>query len=267
MPRAQMTEMRRIIELALLAFLLPSVALADRDHRDDLRHATPIQRRSGTEITPAVSRNALQFTGAASARAPVTATSLTSGITLEAWVRWDGGAGSQAVMYNGNSGTSGYGIYLENGRVRILAGGVDWATCTTCALAQGEWTHLAAVRTTTVWFLFQNGVLQTLDNPTLTAWAPVGRFSIASSPSGGERLVGAIDEVRVWTEARSPAEIERDFTASLTGQEPHLVHYYRLDEGRGSLITDVRGTLPVTLFGGPSWIASGVPLAIAGPAR
>ena len=41
-------------------------------------------------------------------------------------------------MYNGNSATSGYGIYLENGRVRILAGGVDWATCTTCALAQGE---------------------------------------------------------------------------------------------------------------------------------
>lgn len=46
------------------------------------------------------------------------------------------------------------------------------------------------------------------------------------------------------------------------------MHYYRFDEGRGSLITDVdvRGTLPVTLFGGPIWIASGVPLAIAGPA-
>lgn len=72
--------MHRTIELALLAFLGPSVAFADRDHRDDLRHAAPIQRRSGTEVAPAVSRNALQFTGAASARAPVTATSLTSGI-------------------------------------------------------------------------------------------------------------------------------------------------------------------------------------------
>lgn len=253
-----MTTMHRTLPFGLLALLLSSgLALADHDRH----HVHPIPHGSGTELAPGVSRDALAFTGAEWARAPVAATSLTSGITLEAWVRWDGGTGLQAVMYNGNSATSGYGIYLENGSVRILAGGVGWAICTTCTLARGEWTHLAAVRTSTAWSLFQNGELQTLDNPTLTAWSPSGRFSIASSPSGGERLVGAIDEVRVWAEARSPGEIEQAFTASLTGNEPHLLHYYRVDEGRGSIMSDVRGTLPVTLFGGPTWITSGVPLA------
>ncbi|HWU85750.1 MAG TPA: LamG domain-containing protein [Kofleriaceae bacterium] len=265
--------MRRIAPSALLALtFFGGVALADGDPlgpRGDRRasiavrkdrHGRPFHRGRADRR---VSRDALQLAGATAARASTTATPLTSGITLEAWVRWDSGTGVQAVMYNGNSATSGYGLFLENGRVKILAGGVDWAPCSTCKVVQGEWTHLAAVRTDKAWFVYQNGAPQALDNATLAAHVPSGQFSIASVPAGGERLIGAIDEVRVWSVARSPREIEDDYALSLAGDEPGLLHYYRIDEREGSVLHDVRGTLPVTLLGEPAWVTSGPPLATA----
>lgn len=90
-----------------------------------------------------------------------------------------------------------------------------------------------------------------------------GKLSIASSPAGTEGLIGAIDEVRVWTVARTEAEIAANYTVSLTGAESGLAAYYRLDEGSGTVAYDVSGALPITLYGSPVWITSGALLATA----
>jgi hypothetical protein len=50
---------------------------------------------------------------------------------------------------------------------------------------------------------------------------------------------------------------------SLSGTEPDLVAYYRLDDGRGSVAADDVGNQPVTLFNAPLWVTSGAPLATA----
>jgi len=246
------TGMRKIFSLTLLsALLLGCVVAAADNHRDG-------RRPRGGDHT------ALLFRDGASAHAPGVATTANANVTLEAWLRWDGGSGAQAVVYNGNSATSGYGIFVVDGNVRILAGGVDWATCATCSLAPGEWTHLAVVRTTNTWFMFQNGWPQELDKPSLSPHPPSGLFSLASSPAGGELFTGALDEVRVWNMARSARDIAYDFAHRLAGDEPGLAHYYRFDDGHGSMLTDASGGLPVVLVGSPIWIRSGAPL---GPCR
>jgi hypothetical protein len=228
-------------------------------------YSSPIWISSGATLTTGIARDALQLTGAASARASNVATTLTNGITLEAWVRWDGGTSLQTVVYNGNSSTSGYGIYLENGGVKILAGGRGWSSCTTCSLVQGAWTHLAAARSNNTWSVFQDGLAQTVGNAQLSPAAPSGALSLASSPSGLERLIGAIDEVRVWTVARTGTQIAEGYTVSLTGTEPGLATYYRIDEGQGTVTNDVAGNLPVTLYSAPTWITSGALLATVEP--
>ena len=240
--------MHKLLSLTLLSTLVFGCAVAAADNRRDGR------------LPRGADRTALLFRDGASAHAPDVATTANANVTLEAWLRWDGGSGSQAVLYNGNSATSGYGIYIVDGSVRILTGGIGWAICTTCSLAPGEWTHLAAVRTTNAWFMFQNSMPQALDNPSLSSHPPSGRFSLASSPAGGEMFTGVLDEVRVWNTARSPRDIADDFARRLAGNELGLAHYYRFDDERGAVLSDAAGGLPVLLVANPIWIRSGAPL-------
>jgi Concanavalin A-like lectin/glucanases superfamily len=228
-------------------------------------HGGPIWVSSGATLTTGIARGALQLTGAASARTSNVITTRTDGVTLEAWVRWDGGTALQGVVYNGNSSSSGYGIYLANGTVQILAGGRGFSTCTTCVLVAGEWTHLAAVRTSGAWQIYQDGIAQTVSSATIVPAAPSGVLSLASNPGGGERLIGALDEVRVWTIARTAQQIATASTQSLPDDQPDLAAYYRLDDGSGSIAADSAGAHPATLYNAPTWITSGAPLATVAP--
>src|SRR5262249_51240043 len=107
--------------------------------------------------------DAVQFTGNQVARTTSAITTPIDGFTLELWVRYDGAAGAQAMVYNGDSSTSGYGLYVgTGGTVSVLLGGVGWVGCTGCSLPRGQWTHLAVERQGSVWLFFENGTLRGL---------------------------------------------------------------------------------------------------------
>jgi hypothetical protein len=50
---------------------------------------------------------------------------------------------------------------------------------------------------------------------------------------------GMVDEIRIWNVARNQSELESDMRFSLTGNEPGLVGYWRLDEGEGDIVYDL----------------------------
>ena len=50
---------------------------------------------------------------------------------------------------------------------------------------------------------------------------------------------GIIDEIRIWNIARDESEIRTDMSRKLTGSEPGLAAYWRLDETSGTLCTDL----------------------------
>jgi carboxyl-terminal processing protease len=49
--------------------------------------------------------------------------------------------------------------------------------------------------------------------------------------SAGEYFNGALDEVRVWNVARSPAQLKTAMHSPLTGKEPGLLAYWNFDDG------------------------------------
>jgi hypothetical protein len=51
-------------------------------------------------------------------------------------------------------------------------------------------------------------------------------------------LVGQMDEVRVWTIARSASDIASTMHRMLVGNEPGLVLYWRFEEGSGRVVSD-----------------------------
>ena len=74
-------------------------------------------------------------------------------------------------------------------------------------------------------------------------------------------FVGQIDDVRIWSVARSADEVRQDMTTAPTGTEPGLVADYPFDEGQGLTAHDLTpnhndGTLAGTNGDLPTWSSS-----------
>jgi Concanavalin A-like lectin/glucanases superfamily len=216
----------------------------------------PIWTSSGASLPIGLARSAVKN---AELRSPIIATAAVDNLTVEAWVRWDGDPALQAVLYNGDSSRSGYGLYVQNGKPRVLVGGKGWFVCTTCQLTAGAWTHLAATRSGATWSIFVNGQLAQSSTAALVPSVPSGTFSVASGSDGADRLLGAIDEVRLWTTARSASDLAGAAAISLSGNEPQLVRYFRFDEGVGTFTADASGSFQLAMNGG-AWMTSMVRL-------
>ncbi|GJM45615.1 MAG: hypothetical protein DHS20C21_24570 [Gemmatimonadota bacterium] len=62
-----------------------------------------------------------------------------------------------------------------------------------------------------------------------------------ADPLPGEYFPGTIDEVRIWSIARSQTEIQATMNMGLMGTEPGLEAYWRFDEGAGQVVADATG--------------------------
>lgn len=57
-------------------------------------------------------------------------------------------------------------------------------------------------------------------------------------------LTGNLDEVRIWDDVRTQAEIQANMTSTLIGNEANLVTYYRFDQGTPGIVNTGITTLP-----------------------
>jgi concanavalin A-like lectin/glucanase superfamily protein len=124
-------------------------------------------------------------------------TSATNNVGIEAWVYVPSvPVGNAAIVYNGTTGSSGFGLYSKNGVYAVLLGGVGFKTSSTAVVA-GTWVNLAFVINGGADTLYINGVAQSLGS---TAPLPaVGSMVIGANQAHGENITGNIDEVAVFT--------------------------------------------------------------------
>ena len=146
-------------------------------------------------------------------------TTATDNVTLAAWVKWQGpnnAAGIQAVVYNGDTATSGYGIYMDNdGNVLILTGGVTFIGTDVTLTVDNKWHHLAAERNNGTWLIYLDGVQQNVTSAnTATPNVPSGNLTIGAKTTGGEFFHGLIDDVRIYDQVLSAADIQALITVA-----------------------------------------------------
>ena len=74
---------------------------------------------------------------------------------------------------------------------------------------------------------------------------------------------GVLDEVRLWNVVRGAADISESMGRRLTGLEPGLAAYWRLDEAHGDTAWDGASATPRVdaAIAGPTWVASDAPIA------
>ena len=169
--------------------------------------------------------------------------------TQEAWI-WADDKGAQHRKIMGSAGTStsppkdrsptisyhynenndyneiryGFG-YGGSSSINVIVGGLK---------TDNTWTHIATTFDGTNYKLFVNG--EEVNNytdaagrtplPTPVRFIGANHTSLESQPP---EFIGKIDEVRMWSVARTQAEIQETMNDTLSGDESGLVAYYPMD--------------------------------------
>ncbi len=146
---------------------------------------------------------------------------LTTGMTLEAWVKpTAGGSAWRTAIFKERTGNMVYSLYskrntdLPIGEITVGTTTVK-ATTGTTGLAQNAWSHLALTYDGTNLRLFVNGAQAALTVTSGNIATSTGLLKIGGNGIWGEPFQGVIDEVRIYNRALSEAELVADMNTSV----------------------------------------------------
>ena len=147
---------------------------------------------------------------------------LTTGMTLEAWVRLSAiGSLWRTVMLKEQPNSLIYALYAGDGNGRAATDvftSADLGLSGTAATPVDTWTHLASTYDGTTLRLYVNGVQAATRAVTGTIRASTGVLRIGGNSTwNDEWFAGLIDEVRVYNRALSAAEIQADMVKPVNG--------------------------------------------------
>ena len=201
---------------------------------------------------------------------------ISTDITLEAWIKLDNLSGSKIIIVKTNDGSAAgmsYSLRVPSSGnvVRLAIGGgsgVDFdgegsvtETIDSPSLTSGIWYHVAGVRNGTTMTLYLNGdSVATSSISSNFINVNSASLNIGYFPSYGQYFDGQIDEVRIWNDARTQAEIKENMYVELSGSESNLIAYYSMNDGSGTTVTDNssnsnNGTM-ANMDGSSDWVSN-----------
>ena len=173
-------------------------------------------------------------------------------VTIETWVKpshtdW------QNIWMKGNYG---YGLALTGSstscQTSLKLAFWDQSACASAIIStitynNNEWNHVAVTvidngSNLTVYF-YINGKEDGPHTSSQTAISNGGSSSAAYISRQGvgcncNYVTGRIDELRVWNDVRTQAEIKANMHTELSGNESNLIAYYKFNEGTGTTVID-----------------------------
>ncbi|MCG8403716.1 MAG: M6 family metalloprotease domain-containing protein [Phycisphaerales bacterium] len=200
-------------------------------------------------------------------------------LTIEVWIRPDS-VGSQHARIVRNASPQGYILAWQQGHDQRVQLRIDGASGGNLRLKDtvpttsylGTWLHVAGVYSASGNYarLYVNGALKASSDA-------VGTINYSNAPlrfgnwtGCCEDFDGLINEVRIWDVARSEQEIADNKDRRLSGTEPGLAGYWRLNEGQGQNAFDSsphqnhgflgNDNLPMGDGFDPVWVSPGAPI-------
>jgi hypothetical protein len=203
--------------------------------------------QTSTSTVAGVIGQALSFDGVDDGvitAAPVT--TQTTNISMSAWVYSKATTQTALILYNGNSGSNGYGFFVSSGtcgsgsEIGVLLGGGNCdAVSSNTTLPTGRWVHLGLTRDATTWRLYLDGV--EIHTGTANPITPGTATEIGSNTSFANNFNGIIDDARIYSRTLSAEEIKRLYGLGATthigvtptsggqGLDSGLVGHYTFD--------------------------------------
>ncbi|MCP4111319.1 MAG: hypothetical protein GY749_38290, partial [Desulfobacteraceae bacterium] len=188
--------------------------------------------------------------------------------TMEAWIKTTRTSSSQSIIVKQDGDTSWEAgeksFYTSaSGTVNFVGWGNSYIKGTT-AVNDGDWHHVAVVwdYTAETGYIYVDGVDDTSsstynankydnDGDTLKIGDP-------NYSEGYNHFEGQIDELRIWSTARTQDEIQDNMYSTVLDTESYLEAYYRFDQSDGDELIDLTDNAhDGTISGDPSWVTSG----------
>ncbi len=122
------------------------------------------------------------------------------------------------------------GIYFY-----VVIDGTTHSFTTNDKMPLNEWTHVVARWTSATLTpeVFFNGELQEGHDGGVSTTGTSGLMVLGSRPDGFQYYNGAIDEARLWSEARTDSEIKSNYKKNITGEHANLIMNYDFNQGIG----------------------------------
>ncbi|MBN1338653.1 MAG: PKD domain-containing protein, partial [Bacteroidales bacterium] len=164
-------------------------------------------------------------------------------LTVEAWIKPENFDNFQEIVFWYGAG-DGVQLRLNTGGTALFGesagGNWNYLICDYGLIYLSQWNHIAATKQGNLVNLYINGVKvasgQFDNNPV------VENINFGARGVYGDRFFeGLIDEVRIWSAARTQSEIQSSMTSYLSGTETGLQAYYRLNDVAGQVAYDFTG--------------------------
>ena len=144
--------------------------------------------------------------------------------------------GEQYIITKDQSGTYPYFRFVvkPDGRVSMdLAQSAGYGTgvASTTVLSPEQWYHIAFVRSGSDKLMYVNGILENTTTSTIVNVNNIYDIILGTRTSGDRPLDGSLDDVRIWSDARTAQEIVDNKDTELIGSEDNLELYYDFDNG------------------------------------
>lgn len=137
-----------------------------------------------------------------------------------------------AIALNWSGSTGGYNIRFFNWETSV---GLDVIGYPATPVESGVWQHLCAVqKSKSSGELYSNAWMSSTSTGALGTVTPTQRV-LGASTQGTNRLVGSLDDVRVYTRALTPGEVLRVYLSRPQIRQPDL-SFKAADQQKGSLM-------------------------------
>lgn len=206
----------------------------DTDLRDEFSKGARFKvGRSIAAPTQAISLNGSTQYGSKSSPSGIT---FTDDFTVEMWIKVDSYNSVQQKIMGRGSGSDSWFVPITNGLVGLWAYDSVWDGITTISpIPLGRWVHFAA------WINFSaqtggiyiDGLSVGVTNDIhgdVSSVPQVGNLEIGRyARQTGQYFDGELADVRLWSDIRTPTEIQDNMYQQLVGNEANLVGYWKLN--------------------------------------
>ena len=217
------------------------------DYKGDRDGALTNMTGNEWETSPAMfgPKNCLEFDGTNDYVRVDSAPAFSSTITIEAWIKTTSSADNREIVGWGHtSGDNVAEFRAGGGKLQFGMWDGAWSQIeSTRNINSGNWTHVAVVKESASIKLYVDGEADTTGSISKSLTLDVMAIAnlIQAGVVNAYNFPGCIDEVRIWSDARTQTELRENMYKNLTGNEGNLVAYYTFDDSSGSTLADFSG--------------------------